>query len=407
MVAKGRVTIVILQSALDRVVRTLVVSIGVGSVLFTVLGLSEIVKQHEFLNPVFSFVAIALFCGLPPAMAILSIRVPVRTLRILAGVHAAGSLILVALWVPSMTVPGALAGGALPWIVGTITVAAVEAALAVGFVAAWIYMVVLSLVCGVVRFITYGSPDASQSVQDTIMIVLISGFLMSLVQLTLLAGREQDVAAVAAQDLALATASEQKIERQRDRYRGLTRDDVAATLRAAMKNTPDYREFARRRAVTTLESMGKLSTDIHLTASVPIADLDSQLRTTAIAHDVSYASSLGYADGPTDVPVEVADALMEATTEAMRNSNLHSGHRDGRVVHQTIRVQLVGRGVQVVIRDDGRGFNPKRVGIDRLGIRLTIVQRMEELPGGSAVVESTPGRGTVVTLDWNGTHREQ
>lgn len=397
----------ILQSALDRVVRTLVVSIGVGSVLFTVLGLPGIIEQHNSLNPVFSSAAIILFCGLPPAMALLSVRVPVRVLRILAGVHAAGSLLIVVLWVPAMTDSTALAGGALPWVIGTITVAAVEAAIAVPFIAAWAYMVVLAIVCGIVRFITYGSADASQAVQDSIMVVLISGFLMSLVQLTLLAGREQDGASLAAQELATTTASEQKLERQRNRYRGLTRDDVAATLRAAMKNTPDYREFARRRAVTTLESMGKLSTDLHLTASVPMAEFDAQLRTIAIAHDVSYASSLSYVDGPTDVPVEVADAMVESMTEAMRNSGTHAGHRDGRVVHRTARVRLVGTGVEVVVKDDGRGFNPRRVGIDRLGIRLNVVQRMDELPGGSATIESAPGRGTVVTLDWNGTHREQ
>lgn len=397
----------VLQSALDRVVRTLVVSIGVGSVLFTLLGIPDILTQSAFLNPAFSIAAIALFCGLPPVMAILSIRASVRLLRVLAGVHAVGTLVIVALWVPAMTDPTALEGGPLPWIIGTITVAAVEAALAVPFVAAWAYMVALAIVCGVVRFITYGSPDASQAVQDTIMIVLISGFLMSLVQLTQLAGREQDAASLKAQELASTTASEQKLERQRNRYRGLTRDDVAATLRAAMKNTPDYREFARRRAVTTLESMGKLSTDMHLTVSVPVTDLDSQLRTTAIAHDVSYASSLAYSDGLKDVPVEVADALVESMTEALRNSAAHAGSRDGRVVHRTARVQLLGAGIEVVIRDDGRGFNPRRVGIDRLGIRLNIVQRMEELPGGSAAIESAPGRGTVVTLQWNGTHREQ
>jgi signal transduction histidine kinase len=397
---------VILQSALDRVVRTLVVSIGVGSVLFTLLGLPGIIQQHAFLNPAFSMAAIVVFCGLPPVMAVLSIRVSVRVLRILAGVHSVGTLVIVILWVPAMTDPNALTGGDLPWIISTITVAAVEAAIAVPFVAAWGYMVVLAITSGIVRFITFGSPDASQAVQDSIMIVLISGFLMSLVQLTLAAGREQDAAAAATQKLASTTAIEQRLERQRNRYRGLTRDDVAATLRAAMKNTPDYREFARRRAVTTLASMGQLSSDRLLAVSVAIADLDAQLRTTAIAHDVSFASSLDSPGGPADVPVEVADALVEAMTEAMRNSNAHSGRRDGRVVHQTARARRAGPGVEVVVRDDGRGFNPRRVGLDRLGIRLTIVERLDELPGGSATVASSPGRGTVVTLAWNGVTRE-
>lgn len=141
-------------------IRTLVVSIGIGSVLFSLLGLGGIIEQHGFLDPVYSTAAVVFFCGLPPVMAVLAIRAPIRVLRLLAGIHAAGTLFLVLLWVPSMTDPTALEGRELPWIISTITVAATEAAIAVPFAAAWSYMLVIAAVSGVVRFVTFGAADA-------------------------------------------------------------------------------------------------------------------------------------------------------------------------------------------------------------------------------------------------------
>ena len=55
----------------------------------------------------------------------------------------------------------------------------------------------------------------------------------------------------------------------------------------------------------------------------------------------------------------------------------------------------------------GRGFNPRRVPLDRLGIRLNILQRLNSQPGCSAAVVSARGRGTTVTLEWNESRNEQ
>ena len=389
-----------MQSALDRMVRILAASIGVGSVLFTLLGLPAILAQHAILNPVYSVVAAVFFCGLPPIIGVLSLRVPIRTLRLLAAIHAAGTLVLVALWVPAMTDPDGLSGGALPWIIATITVAAVEAAMAVPFLFAWSYMLLIAGASGIVRFITFKSPDASQAIQDAIYVVLISGFLMALVQLTLLAGREQDAAATAARELATATAAAETLERQRTRFNALTRDDVIQTLRAAMQNTREYREYAGGNAVRTLQKMDAYRVDAPIAATVPVVDLDLQLRTAAVAHGVSYASSLGSGDLPLVLPLDVADALSEAMTEAMRNSNRHADRRDGRGVRRTVRVERQVGGVQVIVRDDGRGFNPARIALDRLGVRLSILERVNALPGATATIVSARGRGTAVTLEW-------
>ena len=392
----------IIQSALERVIRTLIVSIGIGSVLFSILGLPGIIEQYKILDTSFAVVSISVFCGLPPVMAAIAFRAPIAVLRTLAAVHAVSTLLFLVLWIPSMSAPAGLAGGQLPWIINTIAVATSAAAIAFPFIAAWIYMLAVTVISGFVRYVTYGSPDASQSIQDAIMILLLSGFMMSLIQLTLLAGREQDAAARTALDAAAASASAETLERQRARFQAFTRDDVLATLHAASQNTPESREVARQGALLTLQKMNQFSDDSPpLAARIAVTDLDVLLRTAAVTAGISYASSLSSPEGPLDVPAEIGDAIADAMTEAMDNSTRHAGWRDGRVVHRTARAVRLRRGLSVVVKDDGRGFNPRRVGLDRLGIRLSILERVNSYPGAAASIVSSRGRGTSVTLEWN------
>ena len=93
---------VVIESAFDRIFRVLVVSIGLGSLIFTVLGLPSIIEQYPSLDPSYSLLLIVVYCGLPLALGALAYRLPVRTLRIGALVHAASTLVLIAAWVPAM-----------------------------------------------------------------------------------------------------------------------------------------------------------------------------------------------------------------------------------------------------------------------------------------------------------------
>jgi signal transduction histidine kinase len=87
----------------------------------------------------------------------------------------------------------------------------------------------------------------------------------------------------------------------------------------------------------------------------------------------------------------VTAALVGATREALTNVAKHAG--TGRAV-----VRAVSRpdGVEVTVRDHGRGFDPgaERAGF---GVDRSIVARMREV-GGRAELWSAPGRGTRVTL---------
>jgi len=390
-----------MQSASDRVVRILVVSIGIGSVLFTVLGLPAIIQQHAFLNPVFSIVMVVAFCGIPPVMALIAFQAPVRVLRLLAIGHVAVSLLLLAFWVPAMSDRTALVDGDLPWLINTITVATSIAAIALPPIGAWVYLVVVTLTSGVVRFITFGSPDPSQAIQDSIMLFVLSSFLLALVLLALLAGREQDAAAALERAAAAASGQQAALERRRSRYNAATRDEVVAALELASRNTVESREAAREGAVLTLRKLQAGESLAPTAMTIPIAELDTQLRTAAVAAGISYAFSQSADDGPLDVPIEVSDALVEATTEAMENSIRHGGNRGSRGTTRSVRAARLPHGVEVIVKDDGPGFNVRRVGVDRLGVRLNILERVNSQPGAEAVVDSISGRGTTVTLTWN------
>jgi signal transduction histidine kinase len=94
-------------------------------------------------------------------------------------------------------------------------------------------------------------------------------------------------------------------------------------------------------------------------------------------------------------PPAVVRAVAGAAAEALENVARHAGVDEARV---GVRVQ--GRGVlEVTVADDGAGFHPGRVGGHRFGLALSVRDRMAAA-GGHAVIESAPGRGTVVRLRW-------
>lgn len=86
-------------------------------------------------------------------------------------------------------------------------------------------------------------------------------------------------------------------------------------------------------------------------------------------------------------------AIFRITQEAITNVRLHSGA-------QRAQVELVQRGewVRLVVRDWGLGFDPASVQEERFGLQG--IRQRARLLGASAVVQSAPGQGTVLTVDF-------
>ena len=99
-----------------------------------------------------------------------------------------------------------------------------------------------------------------------------------------------------------------------------------------------------------------------------------------------------------EIPPEAAQAITEATLEAVRNSLRHAGSDDASVT-RTVTLTSDACCVTIEVNDNGRGFDPAVAGRGRHGVSGSIIARMHDV-GGRATVDSAPGEGTCVTLRW-------
>ncbi|MFJ7151906.1 PspC domain-containing protein [Streptomyces sp. NPDC100445] len=96
-----------------------------------------------------------------------------------------------------------------------------------------------------------------------------------------------------------------------------------------------------------------------------------------------------------DCPLdERTAAQMQAAREAMVNAAKYGG--DGGAVQ--VYAEVEGKAVFVSVRDRGPGFDLDSIPADRMGVRESIIGRMER-NGGTARLRAVPGGGTEVELE--------
>ncbi|MFD2471405.1 MacS family sensor histidine kinase [Amycolatopsis silviterrae] len=97
--------------------------------------------------------------------------------------------------------------------------------------------------------------------------------------------------------------------------------------------------------------------------------------------------------GTVDLPAHVTEELVAITREALANVEKHAGPD----AHAWVLLEDLGGEVVVSIRDDGPGIEGGRLeraaAEGRLGVVKSIRGRVADL-GGTAVLDSAPGRGT-------------
>jgi len=91
------------------------------------------------------------------------------------------------------------------------------------------------------------------------------------------------------------------------------------------------------------------------------------------------------------VPTPAHEALLGATREALLNAARHGAPP------VSLYGELAGETVSVFVKDRGQGFELAGIPADRLGVRQSIVGRMER-HGGQARIIAGPDRGTEIRL---------
>ncbi|NUR06388.1 MAG: PspC domain-containing protein [Nocardioidaceae bacterium] len=187
--------------------------------------------------------------------------------------------------------------------------------------------------------------------------------------------------------------------------------------RAARIRTEERADMAAHlhdSVLQTLALIQKHSGDGRVVATLARAqerDLRAWLYADDPAPDTSVSSALRAAAAEVEdahgVPVEVVTVgdvplteplrpLVLAAREAMVNAAKHSGA--GQVdVFAEAQEHANPAAVDVFVRDRGKGFDEAEIPGDRLGVRHSIVDRMQR-HGGSAEIRTAPGTGTEVRL---------
>ena len=181
-------------------------------------------------------------------------------------------------------------------------------------------------------------------------------------------------------------------EQERAEIAAHVHDSVLHTLALIQRNVEDPREVTRLARAQERELRAWLYR--------PAEQADEADRT--LRHGLERAAAeVEDAHGTTvqvvvvgDAPLdERARALLLAAREALVNAAKYA-----RGAPVDLYAEVEAERITVYVRDRGPGFDPEAVPPDRLGVRQSILGRMER-NGGRARVRSAPGGGTEVELE--------
>ncbi|WP_375407471.1 sensor histidine kinase [uncultured Amnibacterium sp.] len=190
-----------------------------------------------------------------------------------------------------------------------------------------------------------------------------------------------------------AARAEDATELERRRTDALLHDAVLTTfLTAASAQTPETEELAGRMAANAVRVLAHVNRSTDYGIAIPFAERWAAVETRLAPLLSRFAVQAG-GSGAVILPVDIADALLDAMAEAMANSVRHADAES-----RELRITPLGPdGLRIIVRDDGVGFDPASVSLRGVA---TIVQQPLRRVDGRADIDTAPGRGCTVVLSW-------
>jgi len=371
-------------------------ALGVFALAFGAQAFPYLVGQFDALRPGWAItMAVAMYGGF---VAVTVAGFAGRWFEVASGVVAASYLVALVTWPLAVVDPGVVQG-ADPWLWYLCTVATSAAVFATTLPVATVYLFVTPTVYGLVRLTPSGGGVAPvEAVLDAVYAIILGGAIVVLVTVL----RQAASAVDAAQQTAVARYSnairEHATELERVQVDAIVHDSVLTTfIQAARAHTPQQHELATTSARNAMAHVAAASVAAPLDASdVPLVDLRDRIAEGARAAAVDVAVS-SHGISCHGLPAAAADVLYSAALQAVVNSAQHAGDVPG--LRRWVRVEWDDDRTTVEVGDTGVGFDPVTAPEGRLGVRVSIVERVEGV-GGLAVVDSAPGAGTRIRLVW-------
>lgn len=370
---------------------------SLGGATLVLVALSRARQGWVLMEPWWNAAAIALLalCLVP---AVLGDVLPFPALRVLWTLTPPVYLVLLLTWAAAATAP-ADTTGQVPWI-WEVEAYAVTVVL---LVAPWQLAAGMALVTPLVVPATMWLADLpvttstwAQVATHVGNVAFVAIFVAIRTQLSRLAAAGAAAAEKERDRIAAVVAAA-----EHQRTATIVHDEILATLALAARSdstaTPSLvAQAARAQRVLDLE------TGLERDEGGPTSVRKLAEEITARVDEIVPSARLHVEVGTGSVPQDVAEAVLAATGEALRNTWRHARDPESgvlRAVEVDARVDAQSIGVEV--RDHGPGFDPRAVPVQRLGIRHSIVGRMQALTNGSGLVRSIPSEGTRVTLRWH------
>jgi signal transduction histidine kinase len=351
-------------------------------------------QQYSILTPVGIAVASLV------ALTVLLVQVSAwqRTVkRFWVGVFAALSYLSMLLWPWSVSNPAELESDFQPWVWWLIGMGVVAMGVVAKPLFAVLYLVATSLTWLWLDTSSYaGASDFFASLQDASYIFLFGGSILGLFMVVRAAVLDVDIANTAAIKSAVEQARVDAEERERQRIDALVHDKVLNTLLLAAKaTTPESQKAVVGLAQEAIHSLLTADAEPDHTATINPLGLFRALRKAAVQLvpqvEVEVASP-----GSIEIPGTVAQALTEALIQALDNVAKHSGANE-----VWLRLDSpAANSVLIELRDNGVGFRLDRMPRDRIGVRTSILKRLEAVNARGTIL-TEPGRGTLVRLEWS------
>jgi signal transduction histidine kinase len=306
------------------------------------------------------------------------------------------SLLYMATWPLAVLDPAMLPSEFQPWIWWVIGMGVV----AMGVVAKPFFALAYLLVTTTSWFIlntSYfgGAADPWVTLQDSTYIFLFGGTILGLFILVRDSVKKVDLANSAVIQAAVAQASVDATERERQRIDALVHDRVLNTLLLAAKaKTKDDEQSAAKLAKEAISSLRLAEREPDVSSTVSQLGLFRALKRVAEQMNPTIEVEI-QSGGAEAIPQQVAQALTEATIQAIDNALRHSKAKKIELILQSIDE----RGVSIRLKDDGVGFRIDRIPRDRIGVRTSIFARLEAVAGKASVVTGL-GEGTEIRLEW-------
>ncbi len=285
------------------------------------------------------------------------------------------------------------------WLNYLITVATAMAAIAFSPLVAGIYLFACPAFYVVIRGTPLGGGAPWElAILEGFYAVILGGAILIILTMLRQAASSVDSAQATALDRYSHAVRQHATEVERVQVDSIVHDSVLTTfISAAKAKTPQAQQLAATMAANTIGYL----TD----AAAATPDDDTMIRLSTLVDRIAEtAESYGAAFdlrirgvGTRSIPTQAAEAVFSAASQAMVNSSMHAGERG---VERWVAVRgVTPAGIEVVVGDSGSGFDFAQIPDGRLGVRVSIIERLSNA-GGRAVIDSTPGAGTVVTLRW-------